>query len=188
MQTNLKDTLQLIAENFPVLISDESAKLTIAKAQLSPQISLIKKERGVEFLRMAIGGIISEMLPFVGGNQISMKEIAAYSTEISNVYWYWHIDDLILCLRNGINNIYGKPYGAFTYQMFSEWADKYEKEKDNMFYNKHLDTKDPSTTREDNKYRLYKERQDRMLPDKPTEKIDVNEALQSLKKSINNKC
>lgn len=158
LQRNSKDTLQLINENLPVLISDESASLTIAKAQLSPQISLIKKEKGIEFLRMSIAGIISEMLPFVSSNQLTSKEIAAYSTEISNVYWYWKIDDLILCLKNGMNHIYGKPYGAFTYQMFSEWANKYEIQKDDMFYNKHLNTKEAQTTREDNKQAIYNER------------------------------
>jgi hypothetical protein len=138
-------------------VSDHSSGLSVAKAQQSDQLSLIKKNHGIEYLRMVIAGIINELLPFVP-NQIGAKEIASYSTEISNVYWYWKIDDLILCLRNGMNGLYGKEYHKFTYQTFSEWAIKYEKERDDYFYNKHLDTKEPSATREDNKHDIWKER------------------------------
>lgn len=157
LQTNSKSTLQLINEGQPALISDHSAELTVAKAQQSSQISLIKKEQGKDYLRMTIAGIINELLPFVP-NQIGSAEIAAYSTEISNTYWHWKIDDLILCLRNGMNGLYGKEYHKFTYQTFSEWANKYEVEKENHFHNKHLDTKETSTTREDTKHMIYKER------------------------------
>lgn len=181
-------TLQRIAEDDKsIFISDEIQSLTISSAQSSKQFSLIKKERGEIYLQMAISKIMKEAFRFLP-SKMNEDDFVYYSKYFSKELWYWKFDDFILCFKNGINKKYGEIYGEFNISVFMKWAELYEQEKETYFHNKHLDIKETPTTREDNKQKIFEDRQ-RQYPHQITtpEKISVEDALQSLSKSIKNK-
>lgn len=140
-----------------VFNSNEIAVLDIDLAQKSKQFSLIKKESGELYLQIAISKIIKEAFRFLP-SKMNEADIIYFSKYFQKELWHWKFDDFILCFKNGINKKYGDIYGEFNISVFMKWAEEYEKEKDDLFYNKHLDSKEQTTTREDTKHMIHKER------------------------------
>ena len=159
LQEHGRLTLQKITESERgIFISDEIQSLTVATAQNSKQFSLIKKEQGEIYLQIAISKIMKEAARFLPC-KMNEDDFVYYSKYFSKELWYWKFDDFILCLKNGIEKKYGDIYGEFNVSVFMKWAGLYEVEKENHFHNKHLDTKETPTTREDTKQQIFQERQ-----------------------------
>ncbi len=163
MQTHgqkiLQRTLQSVLDSDEgVFNSNELAKLDIGLAQKSKQFSLIKKEQGELYLQVAISKIMKEALRFLP-TKMTEPDIVYFSKYFQKELWHWKFDDFILCFKNGINKHYGDIYGEFNVSVFMKWVEQYEKEKDDFFYNKHLDTKEATATREDTKHMIFNERQ-----------------------------
>lgn len=137
--------------------SNEIANLDISLAQNSKQFSLIKKEQGEVYLQIAISKIMKEAIRFLP-SKMNNDDIVYFSKYFQKELWHWKFDDFILCFKNGISNKYGEIYGEFNISVFMKWVEKYDKEKQYLFYNKHLDTKEPSTTKEETKNMIYKNR------------------------------
>ena len=124
--------LILIAENKPALTSDHAVALTVETAIQGTQISLITNKFGADFADDAITFLFHELSNFVtlGGTPDACLQ---WAKMIRTEYWGWKFDDLIYCIRQGINGRWGKIYGSFTYATFTEWAGKYELERNDYF-------------------------------------------------------
>lgn len=150
-------SIECAKNNKLVFSSDHANELTLAKAQQSDQLSLVKKEMGITFAEKMLAGILNEFSVFVQ-HDLTPITLAIYAKQILATYWYMKIDDIIMCLKNGINGDYGKTYGKFNYSVFAEWMSEYETERDNYYYDKHLEVKESSTTTESNKQAIYEQR------------------------------
>lgn len=129
---------ELYEQNKPIFISEYCKSLTIVTAQKSTQISYIKFENGAEYLEKLIIKVITEALKIIP-NDLKTDNVIYFTKLIVNEYWYWKIDDIVLCLKNGILGKYGKIYGQFSVMIIIEWLNEYQKEKDNYYENKLLD-------------------------------------------------
>jgi hypothetical protein len=156
-QTSVATLDKFVNPNYPVIVSEHARSLTLEKAQASSQISLIKKERGEDFVAILVGKILKESLKFIPST-IEANDIPLISQMFINEYWHFKIDDYILCMKNGINGVYGKTYGMFNYSTLMEWAGKYQVQKEEFYHGKHIQTKGSQSTTEETKHSEYKNR------------------------------
>lgn len=145
-------------EDKGIFISEAIHSLTIASAQNSKQFSLIKKEKGEEYLQVAISKIMKEAFRFLP-SKMNEEDIIYFAKYFQKEFWYWKFDDFILCFKNGIEKKYGEIFGEFNISVFMSWAEKYNQEKEDFFYNKHLSSVEKNNSNEENKHKIFKERQ-----------------------------
>lgn len=141
-----------------MLISERTNKLAVKDAVNSGAHFGVLRKWDEKNTVLSVGAMLIEMLAYVPNNlePTQMLDIA-HSIVMDNENW--KPDDILIILRNGKQGKYGKIYGNFTYQTFNEWADAYAVERQAYFDNKHLDTKEQTTTREETKHAIFKERQ-----------------------------
>lgn len=126
----------MIEQNKPIFIGDYAKNLTVATAQKSNQISKIKVDKGVEYLENTIIVIIAEALKLVP-NEMKPDSIVYITRLFIQEYWQWKIDDLVLCMKNGVMGTYGIIYGQLTFSVLIKWFNEYQKEKD-LYYDSKL--------------------------------------------------
>lgn len=119
----------------PILSSDHAASLTLEKARESQQLSLLRKEQGDIAVEAIITKLISELCRYVPNN-LEPLDIAGYAKMIHKKYWYFKIDDIVLCFKNGISGDYGKIYGNLKYDTLAEWFLKYDFQMSLMYEDK----------------------------------------------------
>jgi len=85
-------------------------------------------------------GLLKEFLVYVP-NSLTPTEVAQHADKILAHCPKWSTADLILCLKNGMDGKYGPVKFKWTWNSdFVEWAKKYEREKDDFFFKRHIDT------------------------------------------------
>ncbi len=119
-----------------ILIGDYTKKLTVDKAQKSIQLSVIQSVEGNKFVESLIIRILNEALEFIP-HELTTKAIINYTKIFIQEYWYWKIDDFVLCVKNGMLGKYGKIYKTFNFSVLMEWCNIYDKDK-NKYYDEQL--------------------------------------------------
>ena len=176
-------TLNLYAEKKKIMVSERTKTLSVKDAFNSgSHFAVLRKWNEAETIAVTTQ-MLTETLMLVPNN-LTGEQIVYMAESIMIDCENWKPDDILLILRNGKQGKYGKMYGSFSYQTFNEWADAYAIERQGYVDNRHLETKEDATTSINNKQAIYEERKSRVMPDSPTAKIDVHEALESLGKSV----
>lgn len=141
-----------------MLISERTNKLTVKDAINSGAHFAILKKWNEGAVISIMTQMLSELIIFVP-SALTPEQLVYMAESIMIDNENWKPDDILIIFRNGKQGKYGKIYGNFTYQTFNEWADAYAVERQSYFDNKHLDTKEQTTTREETKHVIFKERQ-----------------------------
>lgn len=90
---------------------------------------------------VCITAILTEFLSLVK-NSIKAEEVPLYADKILSFKPNWSTADLALCLGNGINGKYGSSEYPWKWNPdFIDWARKYDQEKVDYFYQKHMKVK-----------------------------------------------
>lgn len=84
-----------------------------------------------------ITGLLNEFLSFVP-TALTGDEVVLYSDKILAHCPTWSTADLILCLKNGTDGKYGIVKYNWKWNVFVDWAFKYEQQKDDFFHDRHL--------------------------------------------------
>lgn len=142
-----------------ILLSREGNALTIEQARKSGMImeylEKINKTELVATIAMMLTELLSTQLNDLTPSQVlDVAETIVYSCK------GWTPDDILLVLRNGRDGKYSGDNltARWTMQTFNNWANAYEVERSNVEVNKHLNTKENTTTSEDTKHMIYKDR------------------------------
>jgi len=178
--------IQLFENKDKMLLSHICINLTVEQAFNSGAHFAILKKWNEQGITLTIATMLTELLLSVPNN-MTTEDIVYMARSIVIDNENWKPDDILLIFRNAKQGKYEKIYGNFSYQDFNKWADAYAKERQNYVDNKHLSTKAPITTTIESKQRIFEDRQKQypILNDK-TEKINLDDALKSLGKSITN--
>lgn len=111
-----------------IISSNYVSSLTPEIAKQSAQLSLLKKEVGIQETGIMISKIINEISLLTNTTMdAGVKNLCAKM--IVNNYWNLKIDELLLIIRDGILGKYGKIYGNFCFTTLTEWVDKFFNEK-----------------------------------------------------------
>lgn len=60
---------------------------------------------------------------------------------LTNDLWHLRIDEVLMVFRNGFKGVYGFSNKNFNAQTVFEWFQKHESDRDEHFYNNHLEKK-----------------------------------------------
>ena len=154
--TNSK-ALTCFSEKKKMLTNMATNELTVADAvQSGAHLKLLHTWNFKETM-LCVSAMVGELMAYVP-NQLTGEQLVSIAESIILDNPEWKPDDILIILRNGKQGKYGKQYGNWSYQTFNEWADAYAIERQAYFDNRHLDVKESSTTRADNKNQVYKER------------------------------
>ena len=117
-------TLARIASDQSVITSKHAKELTWKNKDWT-NIRTLERTHGEEFVHIAITYLLKEAIAFIG-NTLTSRDIVNYAEMFQNQWTYWSIDDVTMCLRNGITGVYGKSNKNFTYETLTDWANKFE--------------------------------------------------------------
>ena len=133
------------------MLSEKSKSLTVKDAFNSgAHFAVLSKWNKVETIAL-VTQMLSETLMLVP-NTLTAEQIVYMAESIMIDCENWKPDDILIILRNGKQGKYGTTNKNFSYEAFNMWADAYAEERQSYIDNKHLDTKELSTTREDTKH------------------------------------
>ncbi len=131
-----------------VIISKRSAKLSLKQALESCQLNIAEQELGRSFLSILFVKAINEV-SVMSGSQMSADAKVMLSDSIMNQFWYLKVDEVLLVLRNGLNNQYGLNNKNLNAQIILDWFNRHEQDRDELFYNTHLELKNSSGNQSD---------------------------------------
>ena len=117
-------SISRIANNQSVITSRQAKELTWNNKDWT-NIKTIVREQGDDYVLAVVTYLLKEAVGFIGHN-LSPKDIVNYAELFMNQWEYWSIDDVTMCLRNGITGQYGKSNKNFSYEILTEWANKFE--------------------------------------------------------------
>jgi hypothetical protein len=109
----------------------------------SPQINTAKKDLGEHTVTAIITKAINETCVLTG-SPLSADAIVLTAQLIANQYWHLRMDEILLVLRNGIANQYGISNKNLNTQIILQWLAKHEEDREEFFYNRHLEYKNSS--------------------------------------------
>lgn len=151
-----------------ILLSHDANNLTVEQARKSgAHMEVLEKWNKTELVA-TISLMISELLS-TQLNDLSDSQVLNIAETIIFSCKAWTPDDILLVLRNGRDGKYKNDNARWTLQTFNRWADEYEAERSNVFYNYYLNIKETPTTREDNKEMLFNERKKQQTQDRKEE-------------------
>lgn len=99
------------------------------------QLSSLRREQGDVAVEAIIAKLLNELCKYVSNN-LETADIAMYAKMIHKKYWYFKIDDLVLCFKNGMNGDYGKIYGNLKFDTLADWFSKYDFSMSNFYEDK----------------------------------------------------
>ena len=117
-------TLARIASDQSVITSKHAKGLTWVNKDWT-NIRTLEKTHGENYVHIAITYLLKEAIAFIG-HSLTSRDIVNYAEMFQNQWTYWSIDDVAMCLRNGITGMYGKSNKNFSYEILTEWANKFE--------------------------------------------------------------
>ena len=117
-------SISRIANNQSVITSRQVKELTWNNKDWT-NIKTIVKNNGDDYVLSIVTYLLTEALGFVGHN-LTPKDTINYAEMFMNQWEYWSIDDVTMCLRNGITGQYGKSNKNFSYETLTDWANKFE--------------------------------------------------------------
>lgn len=122
------------------ILTHFAESLTISGAIYQPSLRKLIKANGEAPMLIFVTDLLHEFLSFVP-NGLNSDEIVLYAEKILAHCPTWSTSDLILCLKNGMDGKYGPVKFKWTWNSdFVEWAKKYDQQKDDFFFKRHVDT------------------------------------------------
>lgn len=133
------DALDLFFQKKSIL-THYGQSLAISGTLHHPSIGKLVKSNGEASMLVFITGLLNEFLSFVP-NALNADEIVLYADKILAHCPTWTTADLVLCFKNGMDGKYGIVKYNWKWNVFIEWTQKYDQEKDDFFYKRHLSAK-----------------------------------------------
>lgn len=72
---------------------------------------------------------------------MSADAIILVADTLTSDLWHLHIDEVLMVFRNGLKGVYGFSNKNFNAQTVFEWFAKHEADREEHFYNNHLEKK-----------------------------------------------
>lgn len=135
--TDWKNTVEGIRSLIP---SKKVSGLTIQKAMESPQVLQVTNEFGPDYVAGLIIKAINEICTLTN-NAMPKDAIYLVADTLTNDLWHLRIDEVLMVFRNGLKGVYGFSNKNFNAQTVFEWFAKHEADRDEHFYNNHLEKK-----------------------------------------------
>lgn len=122
------------------ILTHYGESLTIGDTLRHPSIGRLVKTNGNDPMIVFVTGLLYEFISFVP-HGLDSDDITLYAEKILAHCSKWSTSDLVLCLKNGMDGKYGPVKFKWTWNSdFMEWAKKYEREKDDFFFKRHVET------------------------------------------------
>jgi hypothetical protein len=115
--------------------------MSIEIAARGTQISVLKRSGVSEVYISALLLEVGKLISF----KLNAEDVRMIAKMICSQCWMYKIDEVVMIFQIGMNQ---KMFGTFSWQVFNEWREIYDKQKENFIMDQHVVKKETFDPRE----------------------------------------
>lgn len=106
----------------------------------SPQVSFIANEMGHDYIASLFTKALDEIL-IMSNSTLTADAVILIADSIVADYWYMKVDEILMVMHKGLKGYYGPSNKNISAQVIFEWFNRHEQERNNHFYDQHIEKK-----------------------------------------------